>query len=569
MNKFLILRLLCLVWVVSSCVVTRPPLPQLNKIQKIPCAPATCEVLNESQLNRKHQEGFVKGERYGFLEGYRLGHKAGRTKGFVEGMDKGQLDGQIMAYDYVNKLFNPPFLRGSPEHLQFAQMMEKTIHAQVRVQGRRDAFNSQRFKDKLRDKYLEGQNDCFQQTYRANLRLGQQINLKQDPTDLPLIDYEYVVNELKGVRGNYGYAAPATFNKVLYHLHKEILGYIARMLEENEDLIDDKIGNKLNRKEVFQEYDRLHNALATQYYRQYLRSCQRLNLHYKKSFYNHALYFSADILIGIVNAGLCALVDTILTYVKSNTQYAAIAGFETLGNACELISAKVRVDIGDKLKKRALILDFNENRYYMEQALAQSLKNIIVTHRVCQKELAPETIYSHHKQEFNYSLELKTTLGIRAVASVGVEVGKMSLVVDEKTQSITVFIPDTPKVLEIVNQSYWVKEQQINNAYEHRTITYMLPNKNSSLPSPRVDSRQHKAQIAQKTLETIFQDNKFKLSEVQAQQLPLDYAGIDKIKQIVKKVIEPILVLPSSCFRVYMVFKGQVSKVHEVSCDGG
>ncbi len=385
--------------------VPRVPKPLAQKQKKVAlCGPTTCEVLHESQLNRKYRAGFIKGERYGFSEGYRSGFEAGKADGLAKGQQQGRLDGQMRAYDYLSKLANPPFLKGSPEHLQFAQMMQKTIEAQFREKGKQEAIDSPEFQKMLRDKYKQGQNDCFQQIYRANVRLGQQINLKLDPTDKPLIDYEYVVTQLKGIRGNYGYAAPAAFSKVLREVHKEILGYIARLLEENEDLIDDNIDHKLNRKEVFQEYDRLHEALSAKYYLQYLKGCRALNIHYQKSFYNHAIYFAVDVFISVVNAGICALADTILTYVKSNTQYAAITGFEVLGNICELITAQVVMEIADKLKKRALYHDFSENHLHMVKSIAQSLQEVVVGHRTFEKEASADLMYQAYQKKDHYQL---------------------------------------------------------------------------------------------------------------------------------------------------------------------
>lgn len=578
MKHALIFSWLCLVCSHCTMRITSPT----TKPKKTPlCVPSTCQVLNESQLNQKHREGFAKGEQYGFSEGYQSGFKAGKAQGFTQGHQKGQLAGQLMAYDYINKLFNPPFLRGGPEHRSFAKMMAKTIRAQFREKGRQDALKSLEFQKMLRDKYKEGQDDCFQQTYRANLRLGQQINPKLNPADKPLIKYEWVVAELKGIRGNYGYASPATFSKVLRHVHKEILGYIARLLEENEDLIDDKIGHKLNRKEVFQEYDRLHEALAAKYYRQYIKGCRALNIHYQKSFYNHAIYFATDLFISIVNAGICALADTILTYVKSNTQYAAITGFETLGNICELITAQVVTTIADKLKKRALYHDFNENRPHMVQSIAQSLKEVVVAHRTYEKEAAESTIYQktprkNNDKKDNYQLDLKATLGIRAVASIGIDVSQIHLIVDEQSQTITVHIPDAPQLLDIVHQGYWVKSASLKNAYKHQTIinqtNYVVSKSGVAPPNPpptrTTRTQQLLFTISPKRVEAIFQQNQFEPYELQSQLQPLRTtdSGLAKVRHILKKVIEPMIVLPSSCYTVYMVFKGQLSKVHEVSC---
>ena len=541
------------------------------------CAPATCEVLQESQLNQQHQLGFRQGETYGFAQGYKAGKVAGQKKGFAQGLYKGKLDGQVMAYQYLHQFANPPkFMKGSIEHQNFAQIMERVIQGQFQEKGQLEAIQSPRFQYLLRQRYQQGLNDCFEQTYRANLKLGQHIRPRYNLTDKPYINYEYVVEALQALRGNYAYADPATFSKVLYHVHQEILAYIARLLEENEDLIDDKIGHRLQRAEVFQEYQRLHEALATQYYRQYRQRCQALNVHYQKSFYDHSLYFSVEVFVAIVNAGLCSLVDTILTYVKSNTQYAAVAGFEVLGNICEFITAQVVGKLADKLQKRALVHDFKRNEKYLVRSIAQSLRPIIVSHRTYRKTIPAEGIYCETKKDSSYELKASVALEIKAIASVGIDLSQIHLIVSEADQSITVRIPSTARVLEIVDQSYSLGTGTIENAYVTKVISKQRNYFNRRAtsgeerkPAPSIQTKRHthQAQLPTSKIEQLFRQHQYQLAEVQAQQLPLkEGPGLQKVRNILKKVIEPMLVLPSSCYTVYMEFQGQLRKIHEVSC---
>ena len=569
---FNLLTVVFLLGVASACTSVR----SRNQPPTI-CAPATCEVLQESQLNQAHQVGYRKGETDGFAQGHKAGRVAGQKEGFAQGLHKGKLDGQVMAYQYLHKFAHPPkFMKGSPEHKAFAQMMERVIREQVKEKAQLEAIQSPRFQYLLRQRYQEGLNDCFAQTYRANLKLGQHIRPRYNLTDKPYINYEYVVKALQAVRGSYAYADPATFNQVLYHVHQEILAYIARLLEENEDLIDDKIGHRLKRSEVFQEYKRLHEALALQYYRQYRQRCQALNVHYQKSFYDHSLYFSVEVFVSIVNAGLCSLVDTILTYVKSNTQYAAVAGFEVLGNICEFVTAQVVGQLADKLKKRALVHDFKRNEQYMVRTIAQSLRPIIVTHRTYRKTIPSEVIYHYTQKNRSYELKASLELEIKAIASVGIDLSQIHLIVNEAEQSITIQIPATARVLEIVDQSYSLATCTIDNTYLSKVISkqrnYFNRRATSGevrTPPAEVKTQQqtHQAQLPTPKIEQLFRQHRYQLAEIQAQQMPLkEGPGLQKVRNILQKVIEPMLVLPSSCYRVYMEFQGQLRKIHEVSC---
>lgn len=156
------------------------------------------------------------------------------------------------------------------------------------------------------------------------------------------------------------------------------------------------------------------------------------------------------------------------------------------------------------------------------------------------------------------------------MASVGIDVSKVYLLVDENTQTITVGIPDAPKLLDIVSQGYWVKQGELKNSYAHQTVVYQTKAKKGkqNAPTPQIKTREHTFQISPKRLEATFRQNQFEPQEIQNQLAPLraNEPGLDKVRHILKKVIEPMLVLPGSCYTVYMVFKGKVSKVHEVSC---
>ena len=232
------------------------------------------------------------------------------------------------------------------------------------------------------------------------------------------------------------------------------------------------------------------------------------------------------------------------------------------------------IEVEDKFKKRALVHDFKANQPYMVKTIAESLKGIIVTQHTFSKVIPSTMIYQTVDKD--YSLTINATMQINALVALGVDIANIYLMVDEASQSITIRVPDTARVLGIGLQSYQITKGNIQNSFGHKTAIrqykYDKRTKNRGDAKRPVTEfatviKKREVEMEIQKLDALFQENKFTLPELEAQKTSLNNdAELQKIKNILKKVIEPMIILPSSCYTVYFEFKGQRQKIHEVSC---
>lgn len=483
-----------------------------------------CKVKEESICNKCTKKGIkegipigkAKGVKEGYKKGYRDGLKQGKTEGVVEHLEKlNRIDTFSWHYEFSNSF------KWQNEVLRRKSNIEELIEIGYQ-RGLKVVADSA-----FRNGFKVG----FDSIYHINLRSGENIKLKEYDIP-PKIEYDEIAKLLLKVQGNSIIAEKGFFSIAVKQVHIEILNYLAKRLDLS----------TIETSDVFSEYEKMHDRLVDLYYEKYLLLIKNKQIPNKKSFYDYKYYYSVNSFLSIIRSGICSVSDVVITYAKSNTQYAAINGLEVMGHLCEIIMEELLYHIEDRFVKSAVTYDYNSNINDLDQTCNRILESIILSTET-QIDKVTETITLSNN--FNAKIEMK----IETVYNIGFDLEEFELNVNHNAQEFFIFLPKTPKILSIAFQSYKIVKIENTFKYEQtKNIKRLLRFK--SEPKEKKIMTESTGVLNEADFEDIFNKNKPTIKDLKTKALKKKDLGY--VVDILTKTLEPALALPHSCYDVVL-----------------
>ena len=499
---------------------------------------------NDQKLsyNEAFRIGFHQHKDSAFIKGHKLGIKDGEHKTVVEAIS-------IIKGQNTNKLGFDAFIQGQG-FIWGSYKIQKSINGKKSI-----------IEQKALESYRLGQLVC--QDSSLYLMKGQSIQIDTTHIYKPKINYDTLVQKLVNAYPN---IQISVFDEVIWSIHSELLSYLSQKLLLN----DKEIG------ELEARYNSLHNKLTKQYYNLYYENYIKESENYPSIFYDYQYFRVIDVFTKIVVSNLCPLTDVLLTFVKSNSQYAALTRFNTFRNICELLLNDLLPGIESNLRKVSLYYEYNKNISSIESSSKEILSRLILGHKKDYKKVQKKIKGEQYRGK-NY--EATVIMKIETVYDLQLDMKDFWVDVDHINNSFTINLSHSAKVFNIIHQSYQVKK--IINRFDYET----QKKKSVYNFSPRhifrelIFERKGKkkrrdptygtmiASLDKKDFEGIFNQFKPTSNELAAKYPELSPNDIDILKLVIKKIIEPTLNLPIGCYRAFLRFKNRKYKLYKSKCD--
>ncbi|WP_375560190.1 hypothetical protein ACE193_21155 [Bernardetia sp. OM2101] len=551
------------------------------------------QTIIDAAKNAGENTSHKKDREYWISMGYKQGHEEGYSEGYAKGIKKGQDEGYELGFNeklvnmdsswlkYAIPIVMTPTSSDSSKIGNLRAMNEKDAAKYYNLQYLADAFwgafkrsgnakaqidlyresvrrnileeaydsTSSKYKEIRAKVYNMGWRDGYQNAYNILLKKGQNITLKE--VDLPsTLDYVQLVEDIHTIQGKSIYEDASTFSALIKKIHLDMIDYLSLRLELS----------AIEREDAILQYERIHPALASQYYEKYL-SIYRvwgIEADAKSSFYNYHSYHTTHSLIDIIAWDLCSVADVVLTYSKENSQYASIIGLET-GNVCWVLKEDYLQTIYYNLLKVAFGNDLNRVAPQMQSGVQQSLTNFVAEVQKHEK-IVTETV------ELSEGESAQVTMKITSLYTIGFELDEISVDIDHKKQNVNVQVSRTPRLLNIVQQEGVVlkvvtKKEYTETKDVEKTVVGLKPiikGEEKIYDAKKKETKKiAKVVVANSAFQAIFEKHKPDEEEIKSkmQKLPLD--AYENISILLQKVIEPAISLPDANYKATFKYGGK------------
>ncbi|MCB0643918.1 MAG: hypothetical protein KDC44_19860 [Phaeodactylibacter sp.] len=530
MRHFTKILLLIFPLLVAGCLITSTRRPQYQ--QKVRFT-LPSDGWDKSFYNGGYKDGFEKGQAKGWQEGYDAGWSAGHKTGLEEGIIVGK-DKALQELEEVDRILK----EGG---MQWRQVMYNYLYYQDRsdaitaarqegrtaglIQGKRLAGDSM---------FIVGLNRGLDSIYEISLRKGQHLKAPRDKREYGNlgIDYENIARFMAEKLEDRSYLSQTDFSGKLRAVHTSFIYVVGEMTQLD----------TLERIDMYQRYEELHQDLAAYYYKIYLQNVKVKNRDLDKGFYSYDYYVSNKEFIGVIKAGLCSLMDVLVTFAKNNSQCAATDGFEIMGHICEYLQDRILLEFEDFLLKSALIFDYDRNIDHLTHMTRQILGQSIVEVRT--EGIQPVTVQPG-TPDFNTTIQGEVVY----VVSVGFDTTQIKVRVDHNEKIFIVELSDQPVVLEILDKYPKVQALEAD--------TYCPPSETGSYK---------KLNLEEADFEALVQQANFNKAQVQARLKPFKKAIGLAYRSHLIKILEPAVSLPLSCYDVRLEFGRHRIPLLETAC---
>jgi len=489
-----------------------------------------CDSKIESATNTGYQEGVNQGKAIGNEEGRLLGYKDGFGAGRREGFRAGHAVGADSVISVLEKLKDPKF---DPAVILYykgvlgdiATMkhnIEQDALARGKELGERPAYAKG---------YKDGYNRAFDSLFDARIQHGKMVKYPEISTRVA-VNFKMVATLLHQINGKDKYVEASDFSAALWEIHSEILKGLTIVLETTPE----------ETMEVMDRYQKIHQSLSDEYYRQYRNRCQSEIRDYSKNFYDYRYYHSVDAFFDIVESGLCPIADMAFTYAKNSHSYCTSQGFKVMGNICEILIGKVMLPVRDYTLKYGIMRDFEQNLPAMTNAVKKMLDSTVADIRTNSKVVKTQIALGS-------GVTATVTMEIVTQLALGFKSETFHYETIHDKQEMEAHISAEPNVIRVLKQDYKVLNVEYN-------IVCNTPPCASTIT------------LSTENLQAIF--NRYKEDPF---SMPESKHVIEKnvgqlLVPVIIKVAEPALALPHSCYNLVLYYgKNKPQELVQIECE--
>lgn len=518
MRNFILLSLLSL----ASCSVTQEVPEVYNYI-------TPCESDMTSHYNEGYNAGFEAGRARGYETGFEEGKDAGYRQGYVSGYDLGFVAGKDSVQRIIDEIKS-----GLWDSYLLVNAHKVGGLAQALEQAREESFLKGQYfgsKDGYQLGYKNGYYRAFDSIYTLRLMNGQALDWPFKEVPLT-INYREIAEILHQIKAQDIYLEQAVFGKAVFAVQSELIFYLVRRLNLSSD----------EERELGTRYLEMHDELTAAYYSKYVERCKSFIRDYDKVFYDYRYYYSSDIFLDIIEAGLCAVSDALITYCKSSSTYGSIQGLRLMGSTCDLILAEVLVPLRDYTMKYAIMLDYDHNLALLQKQISSNiLEDLVVETRTHSKIIQQDLTLGG-------GINALVNIEITTVISIGFRPENFQITVDHNQQKINFSLNPAPEIKKVVQQDFQVRDVALSSS------------SNTGLWN---------IALAEEHLMNIFNQHKDDPSILAIATDPIDFKKVDPVLQtILIKAAEPALALPHSCYNLTLSYGMEREKeLIAIECD--
>lgn len=486
--------------------------------------------VKEAKIQSAYNKGEENGRKLGYDQGYEDGKYDGYANGESDGFEKGFIMGRAFVSDSILSVIHDNYFNPNP--LNCGKLYDLVQEKFRSLENLREDLKKRYFTEGERIGYTKGFRAGlelnFDSTYSLQLMKGQNINFSEKARNYPFsLDYEAIARLLGTMDEKANFVEKKFFADAFYNVNIAVLEYLTGIV--------DLTGKE--KAEVFKRYGEIHYWLAGKSYEQYRLLCNSLNRNYDKNFYNFQYSVSTEAFLDVVLFNIAAIADITFTYAKSNSQYAAWAGFE-LGHVSEILLTRIMVPLVDYFRKNAILLDYNAHFPQLEQVIVSNLAPIISETRSHVKSVQERVILSND-HFVDITMEIETYL------EVGYFLDDFSIVSNHQDQIVWVFVSNKPRIMK-VKQTYKVLD--VFNTVEFGNRCYF------------------NTDLSQEILDGIFRSHLDPVASLSISQKALSKTSQKILEPLLIKALESSVAIPYSCYQVNLDFGGDVSRLIMINC---
>ena len=527
------------------------------------CGP-TCVVLRstDARLESAYDRGKIEGERIGEEKGYLKGREDGEKAGLASGIDKGKVLGMKAKEEQLYHRYKDDYASMQKEAvIALTNEMNsfKAGHAKLALLIKDSTLSSPTVLNALKEAFRTGYQWCYDSIHHVSVRKGQFVTPVETDYEIQL-DYDEIAQSLHSMRGSENaYYDSYEFSKQVASVHTQVMNYLSERLSLERTEVD----------RMKSEYQLIHDYVSEIYYRRYKAITDKIYQHQQKPFYDYTYYRSVDVFIDVINSGLCSVMDVVLTFAKSNSQYANVVGLEGMGHLCQILQEEVMTNMEERLIRNSLIYDYDEHGPLLRQHTITINKPIRVDKYIQEKEIT-RNIY------LDDGASASIDMTIHSMVDLGMDLSDALVEVQHNCQRIIIHLPAEPYKIDMAHQWYSIKDMDVTFKYEKKLEIYKdyAVVDEGAIPFPNPSSEtvpvwaEHNLDIPGDELSYIFDSNKPSIDQI-VNIPPLEESVLGVVKPILRKIYEQPVALEASCYNVYIYFRGKMHPLIEFDCNPG
>ncbi|MEO1808360.1 MAG: hypothetical protein AAFU33_26370, partial [Bacteroidota bacterium] len=505
-----------------------------------------------------YAQGEKDGRKSGYEDGYERGRMDGEDVGYRKGMDEGKRLGMGAKREDLFRKYKSNYAKMDEEAvvLLMNYMNEfKEDHAGLISHLEDSILHSPSVLNELVESFRAGYQYCFDSIHHITLMPGQAIQLRGTDYEIKL-NYDEIAKVLHSFHGseNASYDSYA-FASQVKAVHLQVMTYLVERLNLTPYEVE----------RMKSEYFRIHDYTSELYFKRYRAITEKIYQHQQKPFYDYAYYRSVEVFMDIINSGLCSVMDVVLTYAKFNSQYAAVVGMEGMGHLCQLLQDEVMFKMEENLIRNSLIFDYDSHRPLLRTHTISIIRPIKVATFIEEKEITREI-------DLDDGASASVDMTINSMVNLGMDLQEAEVEVNHDCQYIMIHLPEQPYKIDMAHQWYTLNDMEVKFEYEKKVWTtneyHITEGRSYSETRKDIEWADEKVKIPGEELEFLFELHKPELADI-IDLPPLDDQVLEIVTPILRKIYEQPVALESSCYNVYVRFRGKVRPLIEFECHPG